>query len=83
MIGQDWRTRIELNRHLQAEQTVSLALFWMTLAVAAGRRGIGEFVEMRVRRIRLERRRDRRDLRLDRAGDCTREQGPPAPMACT
>ncbi|MNL64555.1 hypothetical protein D3C87_1887810 [compost metagenome] len=55
----------------------------MTFAVPAGWRGIGEFVEMRVRRIRLERRRDRGDLRLDRAGDCTREQSTPPPMAGT
>ncbi|MCY1456201.1 hypothetical protein D9M71_734030 [compost metagenome] len=54
MVGRDRRTGIELNRHLQAEKLIRLTLLRVIRAIAAGRRGIGELVEVRTRRVRLE-----------------------------
>ncbi|MNH43692.1 hypothetical protein D3C79_1056620 [compost metagenome] len=54
MVGRDRRMGIELNRHLQAEKLIRLTLLRVIRAIAAGRRGIGELVEVRTRRVRLE-----------------------------
>lgn len=58
MVGRDRLAGLELNRHLQAERLIFDTLPRVSLAVTAGRGGVLELVEMGLRRIRLEQRRD-------------------------